>query len=102
MCCLLAIASTDNIFTAFSIYKVRVKESCKESTGGQGEIYTYPTDVNKSTDREQRSASILLTSHKHSADGIMLPIRPNTSSLSTKTVNDLIFISDEASNEHVG
>jgi hypothetical protein len=57
MCCLLAIASTDNIFTAFSIYKVRVKESCEESTGGQGEICTFPTDVNKSTDREQRSAT---------------------------------------------
>lgn len=58
MCCLLAIPSTDNIFTAFSIYKVRVKESCNGSTGGQGEICTYPTDVNKHTDREQRSATL--------------------------------------------
>jgi hypothetical protein len=48
------------------------------------------------------TASILLTSHKHSADGIMLPIRPNTSSLSRKIVNDLILILDEAINEHVG
>jgi hypothetical protein len=73
VCCLLVIVSTDSIFTAFSIYKIKSRVV----------QWAHTPSTYTNTDQELRSVTfwlpscMLLTSHKHPADILMLPIRLN-------------------------